>query len=237
MKKLLLLCALIFSTVSFSKSPAVHGMLLFGKKHNYISHLPMFHEPHDYQLISEVELKDFEPGTLSKYEKAKLQSGIFTLVPKPMEMSDLLTGTIKSFTATIYKGHFERGGTKMGDVIVSMKMILLGAKLNKDDKSSSDFLSFGQDGEYFLAHVIKGKPSYDAIYETAQPYKLIVPACGRAACPEPFTVPLADSLLPGTLKSLEEHGKVHPSNMALGQRNLMVDVAEPFYVEYGDLTH
>ena len=36
--------------------PATHGMLIFGTNKIYASHLPMFHSPHNYQVILELDL-------------------------------------------------------------------------------------------------------------------------------------------------------------------------------------
>jgi hypothetical protein len=36
--------------------PATHGMAVIGQKSVFLSHLPMFGSPHDYQVIVEAEL-------------------------------------------------------------------------------------------------------------------------------------------------------------------------------------
>ena len=41
----------------FNDPPAIHGMLMVGTQTIFLSHLPMFHRPHDYQVILEVGLQ------------------------------------------------------------------------------------------------------------------------------------------------------------------------------------
>jgi hypothetical protein len=58
MKKILILfVGLAFAQASAQDQPAVHGMLLVGEETLYLSHLPMFHSPHNYQVILEVRFK------------------------------------------------------------------------------------------------------------------------------------------------------------------------------------
>ncbi len=38
------------------EKPGFHGMVLVGQRRAYLSHLPMFHSPHDYQAVFEVSL-------------------------------------------------------------------------------------------------------------------------------------------------------------------------------------
>jgi hypothetical protein len=56
-------------------TPATHGMLLFGTKDIWLSHLPMFHKPHDYQVIMSVTLQkngqDLHAAYLADREQSK----------------------------------------------------------------------------------------------------------------------------------------------------------------------
>lgn len=241
MKQLLTIYLLGFFCVSaFADEPAVHGMLLFGKNANYISHLPMFHTPHDYQLIATVELAELGTGkTLGKYEIAKKNNTIFTIVPKLMDLSEVIAGSKTSFEVTIFRGHFERGGTPIGPALVTIKQILVGEKIAREKGPSSDFLTFGSAGEYYVAHTIKGQPTYDAIYASSAPTKVFFPPCGRARCPEPIITPIQDSALPITLMSdSTQFSSVHPQNVVIGSTNgINVEVKTPFYVEYRELAH
>ena len=48
--------------ISATDKTSVHGMLIFGKEKIYASHLPLFHPPHDYQIILELELNSYLDG-------------------------------------------------------------------------------------------------------------------------------------------------------------------------------
>ena len=66
MKKILLITALLGGAFNAQADrPSVHGMLLFGKENLYASHLPMFHAPHDYQVIFKLNLSS-NTGTVVK---------------------------------------------------------------------------------------------------------------------------------------------------------------------------
>lgn len=185
--------ALLFFFNAHADPPAVHGMLLFGDRVTYASHLPMFHAPHDYQALFELHLSGAEA-----YDRMKKKADTyFTLVPKPMDLAKVLDGTLKEFPATIFEGHFERGGRPVTDVKVQVRKIVHAARLTpaNSDKDNT-FLVFGRDGEYFAAHLIKGAPSYDAVFVSAAPYDLDPTPCPQRVCLDPKRLPIADASLP-----------------------------------------
>ncbi len=55
--------------------PSTHGMLIFGKEQIYASHLPLFHTPHNYQIIIELQLDNLSK---EKFLKDQLQHPEFT---------------------------------------------------------------------------------------------------------------------------------------------------------------
>ena len=241
MKNLVHLILVWCITGTSSADPlAIHGMLLFGESTTYISHLPMFHVPHDYQLLAQVDLSDLtNSSTLAKYQQAKQTSVHFTIVPKPMDLTKVIDGTITSFPADIYQGHFERGGTLIGPAMVTVKDQLMKNKIVKTKGPSLDFLSFGQSGEYYLIHVIAGQPTYDAIYKTTSPTTTVFPPCGRAFCPNPYDLPISDDVLPLTITATDlSLGAKHPVNTQIGAAfSPRVTVNNPIYIEYNELAH
>ena len=56
--KLFAVFLVFFSSHARASEPAFHGMVLFGNKTHYISHLPMYHSPHDYQVVAQVSLSN-----------------------------------------------------------------------------------------------------------------------------------------------------------------------------------
>src|SRR4051812_34539811 len=83
-------------------APAVHGMLVFGgQAGTYASHLPMFHPPHDRQLVLKISLEEV-PGsnTLKAYELARSQGKtLFTIEPQTMDLEAIATGSKAEFLA------------------------------------------------------------------------------------------------------------------------------------------
>ena len=222
---------------------ATHGMLLFGQKQHYASHLPMFHKPHDYQLILELSLAELaeEGSTLTKYAKAKSTGKtLFTLVPERMDLTKVITRKKNEFKAAIYDGHFERGGTYLGGISVGVTSVIHGAKLKATDKPSAYFKVFGRSGEYFGAHLISGQPTYDAIFSTNKPFRQALFPCGRGHCPEPVHEPIDDSQLPVRVYGNSKLETEAPKASALLGQPLSyynAQVQKLIYVEYDELNH
>src|SRR5579871_2920801 len=98
--------------------PAVHGMLVVGHQKIYMSHLPMFHAPHDYQAIFQVELSAAGSDPKATYLKDSQTTGskLYTFLPRPFVLA-AAAAPGKSFTGDLYRGHFERGGTPIASEI------------------------------------------------------------------------------------------------------------------------
>ena len=149
---------------------SVHGMLLFGSGPIYLSHLPMFHAPHDHQLILEVEfLGAGNPG--AKYVADRAQSGesVYTWVPKPFVLTDLMNASVAApeMQGTIVRGHFERGGTPItgGDVRCVVKKVVHAHPISAAGRRDTtlQYVVFGSPGAAFAAHLISGPPDFDHV--------------------------------------------------------------------------
>lgn len=237
MIKSVIAAILLMSTGAKADSPSVHGMLLFGKEVAYASHLPMFHAPHDYQLIMKLKLKDQPRSqTLAAYETAKSNGAtLFTLVPEVMDLTLLISGAKTSFKAAIFDGHFERGGQKLGPVVVDVEKIVFSSKLDGTQQPAAfgSYLLFGELGEYFGAHLIKSKPSFDAIMTISPPATTIIPGCGRADCPDPVNVPIPDSQLPVVIEASAT--PPHAGDALGGGLGAHTSVTDIIYLEENEL--
>lgn len=149
--------------------PAVHGMLIFGDGPFYLSHLPMFHPPHDLQLIIEGMFDGAEhPGDRYKRDRAETGEKVYTWVPTPFVLQDLLSpspGKAK-MTGRIFRGHFERGGVPIsGEVVCAVSRVIhshsLAAAGPRDPHPR--YVLFGEPGRAFAAHVISGVPDFDQV--------------------------------------------------------------------------
>jgi hypothetical protein len=160
---------LVLSFLSLSAEaadrPSTHGMLLFGQQKVYVSHLPMFHSPHDYQLIAEVELP---PEARAIYESNLRQhpvETVYTLVPEVFVLPEMVANP-RPFRADLVRGHFERGGTEIAtQLTVKLGRVVHFRKFDpKEQKPAlATYLLFGNAEEAFLAHYVAAKPDFDHV--------------------------------------------------------------------------
>ena len=177
MKTITFLIFYLTSLLAFADPQATHGMVLFGDQTSYVSHLPMFHAPHDYQFVAEVSLADIPRSeTLKSYDLHKAQGEtFFTIAPEPFDLSLLVSGEKEQFKAQLYLGHFEQGGEYLGLIEVNVTQSILAKKLDPkmvdpNELFSVHYIAFGKKGEYYVVHDINEKPSFDFIAKVEQPY-------------------------------------------------------------------
>lgn len=149
---------------------AAHGMLVVGEETVYLSHLPMFMRPHDFQVLLEVTLKNGSGDAQKTYAEDRKTTGtdVYTLNPEPFRISDLVTPegqpAITSFNGTLFRGHFERGGTELIDpVTVEVRRVVHFRQFQMHATRPPDltYLAFGKGEELFLAHLISTPPDFD----------------------------------------------------------------------------
>ena len=90
-----------------------HGMVLFGGRDGlFASHMPMFHRPHDVQVVLQLHATDPAQERRLRVWLARSPS-LWTIVPAPFNLDDLAPGAAQPVTrleADVVRGHFERGG-------------------------------------------------------------------------------------------------------------------------------
>src|SRR4051812_43145450 len=92
MKTLLALMLMMVPALAVAQDrPATHGMLVVGKDRIFLSHLPMFHRPHDYQVIWEAIIPAGAKAAYLKSLAAHPEERIYTLVPEPFVLPDMIT--------------------------------------------------------------------------------------------------------------------------------------------------
>lgn len=150
----------------FADKPNTHGMLVVGVDVVYLSHLPMFHRPHNYQLIFEARLPE---ETLKTYraDAAAHPGEYYTLAPTEQWV---LPETIKPdghFKADLYRGHFERGGTVIASGIdVGVRQIVHFRRFEPNRPAQpGGWIGFGRGSERFMAHRLEGPPDMDQIVQ------------------------------------------------------------------------
>lgn len=224
MKYLVTLIGLIVSLNSvMAQDPAsVHGMLLFGSQKTYLSHLPMFHSPHDYQAIMEVEL-DQKAQMLYFADQKDHPNTYYTIVPPRFVLPEVIQNK-KSFTAQIYRGHFERDGEHIGNAVnIQISKVIYFKKLHPAPHTVSmdQYLIFGSQSESFAAHFIQGAPNFDQILKVGA-----LPECAGTTC-------FAKSVSGGS-QPLKTSGS---TRIILNGKCIVLNIQKQIYLEFDDLKH
>jgi hypothetical protein len=206
--------------------PAVHGMLLFGQERIYLSHLPMFHSPHDYQVILEIA---FDENVKAAYLSDKASSGerVYTFVPEPFVLPEILSGR-NQLSGDVVRGHFERGGkTLLESISARIVRIVHFRRFHPAEPKPSAFqaLLFGTQSELFLAHWIAAAPDFDQVISV----KKVQAPPGEGAQTETIVFVKRDND-----KALKED-EVLEARVKDGTATLRVGTE--WYHETGDLSH
>ena len=123
------------ATPSVAPPAAVHGMVLFGNDTIYASHIPMYHVPHDWQVLFEVTLSHPMVDAKALYQKQLVRGvqPLITIEPRPFVLPQLINGDIHSFVASLYRGNFEdHGEVLLQGMTVTVKAVLFKQHLSLD---------------------------------------------------------------------------------------------------------
>jgi hypothetical protein len=147
-----------------------HNMMVVGEKGIYLSHLPMFMTPHNFQVILEADFSQGGKSLREVYVKDRQSNPkvkMYTL--EPLDSFKLPTlfrpnpPARNSFKGRLVRGHLERGGVDvsgMSNVDVKIKRVIYSEELDgtrtKPDKLT--YILFGRTDELFLAHLIAAPP-------------------------------------------------------------------------------
>src|SRR5882672_7990101 len=108
----------------YHDKPDTHGMLLMGSETIYASHLPMFHSPHDYQIILKLKLDAEGNQKYLEDRKAHPDELVYSIEPEVFVLPEMVKYT-KKFKAKVYRGHFERMGVMIvEDVMVTIEQVI-----------------------------------------------------------------------------------------------------------------
>lgn len=159
-----------------------HGMALFGGKQGlYASHLPMFHPPHDVQVVFRLHLQDAKQDAELRQRLAR-QSELWTLEPEKFDLQRLSPGhalPLRQFSARIVQGHFERDGkVQYAAQTVVVEQVLLYQPLSAERRPANmgHYLVIGKGKERFALKKIDRRPDFDWISVLHAPASLTLPA-------------------------------------------------------------
>jgi hypothetical protein len=157
----------------------MHGMLVLGGQKTassfrspvYVSHLPMFMAPHDFQVILRVTGE--AAGRYGDFVAHFGSEEIFTFAPTPFSIDELDPSAAggparKSFGGTLFRGHFERGGSEIAsDVSFEVESAVhfrrFSSATGDQGRGELRYLCFGEPDAAFLAHLITAPPDFDQI--------------------------------------------------------------------------
>lgn len=168
-----LLCALpllLSADLALSQDArqGTHGMLLIVNAQGLLaSHLPMYHPPHDVQVVLALTPAGREDKEFIETLSASTPEILYTISPEPFDLNRLnpeAEDELEEFCAALYLGHFERGGRQLTErVCFSVDDTLLyrplSASMSKDDKAHWQVFEIGTDR--YAAHEIAGAPDFD----------------------------------------------------------------------------
>jgi hypothetical protein len=163
----------------------VHGMALFGGKDGlYASHLPMFHAPHDAQVVLRVRFLD---PALDRAMRARLdgRTALWTLEPERFALPRLAPGAaepLAGFAADVVEGHFEQGGiARHRQARLAVEQVILYRPLDPAPavRSVSRYVPVGR----FMVKLIDSRPDFDHIVLLKRPASatIEIPKAGVAA--------------------------------------------------------
>jgi hypothetical protein len=146
----------------------VHGMALFGGDGAlYASHLPMFHAPHDTQLVLRVRLDD--PSVDTRLRAAlETSPALWTFVPEPLDLHRIGRGdgALMRLRGDIVEGHFERGGTiRHADVVLHVDEVVVDRRLDARARAgtSATYRLLDAGDARFAVKLIDARPDYEHI--------------------------------------------------------------------------
>jgi len=148
---------------------AVHGMVIMGRGPFYVSHLPLYYPPHDYQAVYEVDI-EAGPGKDAYLADLRANPGLHSVQPQAFVLPDARVGQV--IPVELFRGHFERDGTSIApSVNLVIRRVIYFRKLSAaDSRESGRYFMFGNSNEAFIAHRIGGRPDYDQLMAvTAEP--------------------------------------------------------------------
>ncbi len=211
-----------------AEAMGVHGMVLFGGRDGlFASHMPMFHRPHDTQVVLQVHLADPRRDAALRRELAA-RPRLWTIVPDRFDLDRLDPGAadpIRGLRADVVRGHFERGGhVQSRGVAFVIDRVVFDHRLTPTPAAAAPLRYRVVDAgpgarEHFLLHWLDTRPDADHIVRVTTP--------APATLPAEIAVPRIGQALSATPVQLQE--ALHDAGAASAQ------VGSDAYLETSDL--
>jgi hypothetical protein len=166
-----------------SDRPSVHGMVVIGSDPIFLSHLAMFHSPHDYQVLFEASFGAVD-SVYRDDRNAHPNTRFYTFAPEKFVLPELFPGPAgeparrTSFTGSLVRNHFEQPPAHPDEpveIATDVRVDVLGVvhhrKFDPHDEELEHlmYLLFGKGPELLLAHRITRSPDFDQLLRVALP--------------------------------------------------------------------
>ena len=152
-----------------------HGMAVFGGREGlYASHLPMFHTPHDSQVLLRFHLADAAADKAMREALAR-EPKLWTFDPEAFDLLRFSPGHAKplhDFKARFFEGHFERGGKPQPvEQRIVVDEVLLFRRLSPAQREAATgrYRLIGKGSEWFAVKTIDRRPDFDHIVRLDAP--------------------------------------------------------------------
>jgi len=168
----------------------VHGMVIFGGRDGlFAAHLPLFRAPHDRQIVLRLAVDD---PAVDRTVRAELATGaLWTLEPERFELARLYRHApdpLRAFRASLYRGHFERGGKVVHKAVpVRVEAVLIDRALDPAMRPASvaTYDLIGRGDAAFLVKRLDARPDFDHVVAVTAnrgaPRELRIPHAAIAA--------------------------------------------------------
>ena len=154
-----------------------HNMMVVGEETVFLSHLPMFHSEHRFQVILEATFRRKEEALDRIYTEDRRSHSrvkMYTISPADQFVlsrlfaPDAQPAIRDAFQGTVFRGHLERGGKPISgleDTEVRVTRVVYAKELRPDDPKAKklEYILFGKGRELFLAHRITQAPDFDQL--------------------------------------------------------------------------
>ncbi|MFZ6674616.1 hypothetical protein [Undibacterium sp. Xuan67W] len=161
--------ALAQTLAPHSTAYGLHGMLLFGNNEGlYASHLPMFHAPHDYQVVLQIRIANQQLHAQIKKDLTQ-KIRLWTIEPEQFDITGLAPGArpaLRQFKVNIVSGHFEQGGkVRYKNITAIVEYTLIFRQLSPEPYQSdtATYRQIGHGSHRFLLKEIDSRPDYDHV--------------------------------------------------------------------------
>lgn len=152
-----------------------HGMAVFGGREGlYASHLPMFHAPHDSQVLLRFHLADAAADRALRETLAR-DAKLWTFDPEAFDLLRLAPGhaqPLRGFEARFFEDHFERGGKPqplLQRVVVDEVLLFRRLDATPRDGAVGHYWLVGRGAEWFAFKRIDRRPDFDHIVRLHAP--------------------------------------------------------------------